>query len=113
MDRKEILNKVDEIQNNNCLGCTKFAPGPKKNLFCKDYCNAGKEIVRLGDQLLKPKQDRVKELLNKGADLTFPEILWLLEQEVSKVIISKKLRVTHVTFNRYLERNKKVRAVWE
>lgn len=104
--RLEILAKIDKLHDSNCVGCPKNNTS-KTNTYCTTVCNVGKELQKLGNQLLKPKQDKRKALLKKGQNLTFADVDWLLLQEVPKRVIAKSANMGMNRFNAVVMRRKR------
>ena len=102
MNRLEILAEIDKLEDNHCATC-KLVDSQDSNQYCVTKCNVGKKLTKLGEKLLKPSNDKVKKLLAKGKDLTYSEIQYLLEKEVTKTKIAKSLGMKIVELNIYLK----------
>src|SRR5690625_2541538 len=89
MDRLKILAKVDEIQEKHCKNCTLI----KKNdiQYCIKKCEIGKEIAEIGKRLLTKSDNKIQRIINKGANMTTSDILYLYDKGTPKHIIAKTL----------------------
>lgn len=89
MDRLEILAKVDEIQEKHCKNCTLVESTDTR--YCIRTCAIGKEIAEIGKQLLTKSDNKIQRIINKGANMTTSDILYLYDKGTPKHIIAKTL----------------------
>lgn len=90
-ERVSILNKINEIETNHCLGCEMLSSDHLN--FCYEKCLQGMEIKRLGDALSNRSKDKINRLLDKGHDITTEEIKYLINKGVTRTEITKALKV--------------------
>ncbi|WP_163538282.1 hypothetical protein [Gracilibacillus sp. YIM 98692] len=89
MHRVEIIRKIDAILD------IYDKTANKKELDT--------QLQQLRGKLTGTKDDRINRLLAKGEDLTFSEIHWLLDQEITRTKIAKAMRMNLTNFVEYLE----------
>ncbi len=81
INRLEILAKIDEIEDTHCIECpVSSSDRPIKCLPCP----YGKEIEKLGDQLMLPSQKIKDDLLAKGENMTMWDTLYQKAWHVRK-----------------------------
>src|SRR5690625_3298189 len=94
MTRIQVLQQVDELTNKHCFNCRYFGKaGSSEQKYCTTKCKVGQELQAIGNQLLKPRRDKVKSILAKRKDMTTRDIVHLLNSQVAKVEIAKHLGV--------------------
>ena len=93
MNRQETINRIDELYDNNCVGCDFNNSGGLE--ICRK-CQIFHDMQKLGKQLQKPRR-RMKELLNKGKDMTFNEVEELRLMEVEWKDIAKVMKIGKTT----------------
>lgn len=110
-DRLNVLSKVDELLDNNCSLCSLKANN--KHSYCMSECPVGKDLKKLGEQLLKPSQERTKAILRKGKYLTHKEIKFLLdEKNVTQREVAQAMGITKSTLERMMnEFNKRQKEI--
>lgn len=91
MNRLEILAKVDEIQEKHCKNCTLVESTDTR--YCIRKCEIGKEIAEIGKQLLTKSDNKIQRIINKGANMTTNDILYLYDKGVPKHEIINALRI--------------------
>lgn len=91
MDRLEILAKVDEIQEKHCKNCTLVESTDTR--YCIRKCEIGKKIAEIGKQLLTKSDNKIQRIINKGANMTTNDILYLYDKGVPKHEIINALRI--------------------
>ncbi|MYL50274.1 zinc-finger domain-containing protein [Halobacillus litoralis] len=105
LDQK-VLKQINKLEKENCKGCEKIVGLSHKNFaskVCKS-CPIGKEIRNLGAKVEITKTQRV---LNKGEDMTYEDILFLLRNEVEIQDIFRAVGLTHASFRTYMKRHER------
>ena len=96
MNRVKILNRLDKLDETECIVC----PYRSKPTSQCNACPTYKEIGTLGDALLEnPRRPKkIQSRLDKGSGMDDEDILILLELGVKKSVIRKALGISHKEF---------------
>lgn len=78
-ERIDALAIIDKLHDNNCSVC----PLKENSLesYCMAECPIGDQLRKQGNQLLKTSQETVENLLSKGEELTFKEVVFLNKEK--------------------------------
>ncbi|KAA6446951.1 hypothetical protein [Bacillus swezeyi] len=88
-NRRDLLTRLDELSV-YCKGCAKNIP----NKYACGDCKIAKELKEIGQQLENLRQNKIRETLKKGPEMKKADIIFLLNKDVSKSLIQKKLRIS-------------------
>lgn len=110
MDRKgrsEIIIRIGQLLDNQCNVCpkNKYTNGSisEINRICGG-CKTYEELQYLGRFLSGDDEgEKAKQILEKGKKMTTSELLYLLENGVSKKKIYKALQMNHTDFHKLLK----------
>lgn len=94
MARLKILSKIDNLQDNNCVGC-KLSGSFGYSAYCRNECEVGLRIKGLGDKLLSfgSETKKIKEILGKGKNMTTNDIVHLKNKRISNKKIAKTMGI--------------------
>ncbi len=101
--RKEILKEIDELVTNNCEKCPYFGKQSNEQKYCLLECEVGRMLKIQGDRLLEINEIKQRETLNKGADMTTEEILYLRNKGVSRNEIGKHAKIQSEDRRKFFE----------
>lgn len=96
--RLEIINRIGDLEDKHCNGCKEIeeisSSSSERHKYCTTHCKIGIELAGLGEKLLDISNDRVKQTLKKGGDMTTKELLRLREKEVPQKEITKAIGIS-------------------
>ena len=97
---KEILKQIGTLEKNRCHVCEDRIGVTNTKLFhlCQE-CPVGKEIKALGERLQVRNENSI---LSKGPDMTFKEVLGLLDNGVPQKTIYNALEMKQAQFKKYM-----------
>ena len=97
-ERKNVLNKINDILDNKCRSCKvrKKLRSHTTSLhnYCLKKCDFGKELQRYGNDLISISNQKANEIINKGRNVTTDEINYLLERGFDRRFIKEHLSLT-------------------
>lgn len=102
LDQK-ILKKIGSLEDTHCKGCVKIKgrlANSQATSICK-ACPIGQEIMELGQRIEITKE---KQLLSKGQDLNFDEIMQLIHNGTPVVNIMDALGWGRTRFRTYMKK---------
>lgn len=88
--RLKTLKKIDNLIDNNCNSC-EYRHHQNRNTC--DKCEIGKKIIVLGDILSGKRKEKLEKILKKGQDMTTDDVLYLVNNNVSRKRIAKSLGI--------------------
>lgn len=88
-NRLKTLTKIDKLQEKHCSSCEFY--DARDNTFCIRQCLIGKELKGLGNELFGSRDEKVAKILEKGADITTNDVVYLVENGVSRKDITQAL----------------------
>lgn len=91
--RLETLSKIDELEAKHCKGCKLITRKGKVDSYCVTRCKIGAELKQLGNQLLGSRDEKIKETLKKGKDITTNDVVYLVNNGVSRKKIIRELKI--------------------
>ena len=109
--RLEIINRIGDLEDKHCNGCKEIeeinSSSSERHKYCTTHCKIGVELAGLGEKLLDISNDRVKQTLKKGGDMTTSDVKKLREKGVMRKDLAKAAGVS-VRVMRELEGDEKV-----
>ena len=109
--RLEIINRIGDLEDKHCNGCKEIeeisSSSSERHKYCTTHCKIGIELAGLGEKLLDISNDRVKQTLKKGGDMTTSDVMKLREKGVMRKDLAKAAGVS-VRVMRELEGEEKV-----
>ncbi len=109
--RLEIINRIGDLEDKHCNGCKEIeeisSSSSERHRYCTTHCKIGIELAELGEKLLDISNDRVKQTLKKGGDMTTSDVMKLREKGVMRKDLAKAAGVS-VRIMRELEGDEKV-----
>lgn len=104
MIEPKVLRKINELEEVHCRDCTDVKATGKCNEKFKicDACPIGQELQILGQRILMKNTDH---LLSKGPDMTFSNVLSLLDSGVLIKDVVSALELTKKSFKTYMNRH--------
>lgn len=109
--RLEIINRIGDLEDKHCNGCKEIeeisSSSSERHRYCTTHCKIGIELAELGEKLLDISNDRVKQTLKKGGDMTTSDVKKLREKGVMRKDLAKAAGVS-VRVMRELEGEEKV-----
>src|SRR5699024_10456241 len=109
--RLEIINRIGDLEDKHCNGCKEIeeisSSSSERHRYCTTHCKIGVELAGLGEKLLDISNDRVKQTLKKGGDMTTSDVKKLREKGVMRKDLAKAAGVS-VRVMRELEGDEKV-----
>lgn len=104
--RLEIINQIGDLEDKHCNGCKEIekfnSSSSDRHKYCTTHCKVGIELAELGEKLLNISNEKVKQTLKKGGDMTTNDVKKLREKGVSQKEISRAIGVDN-NFMRQLE----------
>ncbi len=104
MNRRQILHRLDELHETVCEVCSVWKDrnrgtgrSPSQCFTCPTY----EEIRTLGEALLQNprRSEKIRFLLDKGADMDSTDIQLLVGQDVKKSVIRKAMNISREEFS--------------
>lgn len=107
--RKGILKEISRLEEENCETCTRLEgiskSGDEAIRYCINQCEIGADLKKLGDALSQGTNQKVKEILAKGEDMTTKEFSYLRDKGVTRVKIDESMKeVEELTKKNTVER---------
>lgn len=101
MTRLDVLKEIDDLHDKNCLPCEFY--NTDNSQTCRT-CPVYEGLQALGVQLMQPKRDKVKILMDKKKDLTKTEVEYLETVGVFQSAIYKKMGISATEYKQFMQR---------